>query len=195
MKKFLLSLACVSAMAWSASAAEVTFDFSAQGYANAQEVLSIKVNDEISATLTKGSNNNTPKYYTTGNALRLYSGNTFELTSTNGNITKVVFTMGSSNPFNAAATATPGALDVATATWTGDAKTFTITNGSGSGHARVEKMTITYGGTGVTSPPKALSHSLTRHSHRVFPPTGQMSRCQVTNSGIRHHSTTTATQP
>ena len=61
MKKFLLSLACVSAMAWSASAAEVTFDFSAQGYANAQEVLSIKVNDEISATLTKGSNHNTPK--------------------------------------------------------------------------------------------------------------------------------------
>lgn len=157
MKKFLLSLACVSAMAWSASAAEVTFDFSAQGYANAQEVLSIKVNDEISATLTKGSNNNTPKYYTTGNALRLYSGNTFELTSTNGNITKVVFTMGSSNPFNAAATATPGALDVATATWTGDAKTFTITNGSGSGHARVEKMTITYGGTGgggEVTPPK-----------------------------------------
>ena len=155
MKKFLLSLACVSAMAWSASAAEVTFDFSAQGYADAQEVLSIKVNDEISATLTKGSNNNTPKYYTNGNALRLYAGNTFELTSTNGNITKVVFTMGSNNPFNAAATATPGALDVTTATWTGDAKTFTITNGSGKGHARVEKMTITYGGTGggeVTPP-------------------------------------------
>ena len=142
-------------MAWSASAAEVTFDFSAQGYADAQEVLSIKVNDEISATLTKGSNNNTPKYYTNGNALRLYAGNTFELTSTNGNITKVVFTMGSNNPFNAAATATPGALDVTTATWTGDAKTFTITNGSGKGHARVEKMTITYGGTGggeVTPP-------------------------------------------
>ena len=148
MKKFLLSLACVSAMAWSASAAEVTFDFSAQGYANAQEVLSIKVNDEITATLTKGSNNNTPKYYTTGNALRLYAGNTFQLTSSNGNITKVVFTTDSSNPFNAAATAEPGALDVATSTWTGDAKSFTITNGSGKGHARIEKMTITYGGTG-----------------------------------------------
>ncbi len=135
-------------MAWSASAAEVTFDFSAQGYANAQEVLSIKVNDEITATLTKGSNNNTPKYYTTGNALRLYAGNTFQLTSSNGNITKVVFTTDSSNPFNAAATAEPGALDVATSTWTGDAKSFTITNGSGKGHARIEKMTITYGGTG-----------------------------------------------
>ncbi len=135
-------------MAWSASAAEVTFDFSAQGYANAQEVLSIKVNDEITATLTKGSNNNTPKYYTTGNALRLYAGNTFQLTSSNGNITKVVFTTDSSNPFNAAATAEPGALDVATSPWTGDAKSFTITNGSGKGHARIEKMTITYGGTG-----------------------------------------------
>lgn len=137
-------------MAWSASAAEVTFDFTAQGYTTQQEISTVKINDDITATFDKGSNRNVPKYYTSGTpALRLYAGSTVELTNANGVITKVVFNVGKDNPFDATATATPGTFDVATATWTGDAKSLKITNGTGtSGHVKIISLTVTYGGTG-----------------------------------------------
>ena len=74
MKKFLLTLIClIGAIAINAqNTASVTFKN--LGYGNAAEVKSVKVNDHINITFDKGSNSNTPKYYTSGNAIRVYGG-------------------------------------------------------------------------------------------------------------------------
>ena len=53
-------------MGFAANADVVSFETSKGGYNNAAEVSEIKMNDEISITLEKGSNSNAPKYYSTG---------------------------------------------------------------------------------------------------------------------------------
>ena len=55
--------------------AEVTIDFSAMSYDDAQEVTSVE-QDGITVTFDKGTNKNTPKYYANGTAVRVYGGGT-----------------------------------------------------------------------------------------------------------------------
>ena len=156
MKKFLLSLFSLLAVAGMATANTATVTFKDLGYANAEDVTTVKVNDDITLLFDKGSNSNQSKYYNTGNAVRMYGGNTLEVNGAEGvTITEAVFTVGSSNKFNDASTVSAGAFDVATATWTGDANSFTLTNGGATGHARIESITFTYtGGTGGSTDPE-----------------------------------------
>ena len=120
----------------------VSIDFSAQGYANAQEVSSIKVGD-ITITLDKGTNSNTPKYYNTGAAVRLYGSNTFTVTSSGKAIEKIELTFGSgdtgetNNPF------TCDSGSYSSPTWTGSASSVTFTVGGTKGHRRVAKIVVT----------------------------------------------------
>ena len=60
-------------------AQEVTYVFSEQGYENAQAIGNGTMNDVISFTTDKGSNNNAPKYYTGGAAARFYADNSMTL--------------------------------------------------------------------------------------------------------------------
>ena len=120
----------------------VSIDFSAQGYANAQEVSSIKVGD-ITITLDKGTNSNTPKYYNTGAAVRLYGSNTFTVTSSGKAIEKIELTFGSGD---AGETGNPFTCDsgsYSSPTWTGSASSVTFTVGGTKGHRRVGKIVVT----------------------------------------------------
>ena len=121
------------------------FDFSTQGYSNAEELTEVKVNDYITLYFSIGSNaSNNPKYYTTGKAARLYGGNTLNVKGTNAVVTSVSFTTPDSYKLHEKSTASKGTLDVAGQTWTGQTKSVTFTQGGTTGHARVQKLEITY---------------------------------------------------
>lgn len=134
---------------------DVTIVWADQGYENAQDLTTF-TQDGITYSFSAGSNSNAPKYYVTGTAIRLYGGNSMTLSVPEGTLmTQVVFTVGSSNPFNAASTASVGTFNVENATWTSTAgaQSVTFTQGGASGHVRIEKMVITLvSGTGGETP-------------------------------------------
>ena len=147
MKYKLLRLSLLSMLAMFfgglAYAQDETIDFSALGYDNAAEVTTVQGTD-VTLTFDKGTNNNTPKYYTTGTAVRMYGGNTLTVSSSTKTIEKVVFTFSSSSNNLNDPTVDEGSYDSETSTWTGSASEFTITRGGTSGHARIQKMEFYY---------------------------------------------------
>jgi len=137
----------VSGSAW---AGEETIIFSEQGYENAEEVVAVEATN-FSVTFDKGTNNNNaPKYYTTGAAVRAYGGNTFTVSS-DYTITKIALTFASGEGTNAITT------DDGTFTspnWTGSASSVTFTIGGASGHRRIQSITVTYDEGGIPTPAK-----------------------------------------
>ena len=120
----------------------VTIDLSG-GYDNAEEYTGEVVGD-ITVTVDSGSNSNSPKFYTTGSAVRFYGDNSFTLESSGNNIIKVEFEFGSGdggdggdNPL------LPDTGDYADGIWTGSASAVTFTIGGTKGHRRISTMIIT----------------------------------------------------
>ncbi len=126
---------------------DVTFNFSEMGYANAAEVAEVE-NEPVKVTFDKGSNNNTPKYYTSGTSIRMYGGNTMTVSVPDGYyISKIVFTTGTGDyAFNSESSASSGTFSVSDNTWTADEEvnSVTITQGGSKGHVRIVSMTVTY---------------------------------------------------
>ena len=150
MKKILLSLIClISAIAINAETT-VSITFKDQGYANAQEIKSVTLDDNIKVTFDKGSNSNASKYYNTGTAIRVYGGNKVTIAGVDNGVTisKVYFKVGSSNKLNSASTVTAGTLnnmtDVKPFISDINSNTVTLTQGGTSGHARIESMEVVY---------------------------------------------------
>lgn len=125
----------------------ISWDASAQGYENAQDVAAIDFGGGFTATLDGGGNTNTPKYYTSGTALRMYAKNSMTLKGTA--IKKVVFTFKDKNVLEANVGTL--AIDGMTGTWTGNADeiVFTVTDGSGN-QARIQKIEIEGAAAGLT---------------------------------------------
>ena len=156
MKKFLLSIFCMLSLVSFATAEEATVTFSQMGYSNAEDVTSVAIDENITATFNKGTNSNGPKYYNTGAALRLYGGGTMTITAANGAIiNSVSFTINvdSSKPTNgsvhAESSVTAGTLTIgnaSTATTITDinASEVTYTQGGTSGHVRFVTLTVNY---------------------------------------------------
>lgn len=120
---------------------EETITFSENGYANGEEVTEVKGTD-CTITFDNGTNNNNaPKYYTSGTAVRAYGGNTFTVSSDN-RITKIELTFGSSGDGSNTITADNGTYE--DGIWTGDAKSVTFTIGGTSGNRRIASIAVTY---------------------------------------------------
>lgn len=130
---FLLLL--VAGVTW---AADESVTFSQQGYSNG-EAVETYTGTNFSIAFDKGSNNNAPKYYTTGTAIRAYGGNTFTVTSED-NITQIVISFASGEGSNAI-TADVGTYS--NGTWTGSAKSVKFTVGGTSGHRRLSAFAVT----------------------------------------------------
>lgn len=143
MKKFYL-LMMFALLGMVANAAEVTFVFSEMGFANQQEITTITSNDgSVVLTFDKGSNSNTPKYYTSGNAIRVYGGSTMTVASTNGqNITNIDFNVTFDKETN---NLTASVGDYADKKWTGNASEITFTTTGTSGHTKYVSLTVTVG--------------------------------------------------
>lgn len=128
------------------NALDVTFDFPKKEYSNAQEITTVE-EAPVTLTFATGTSTNSPKYYTTGTAIRLYGGNALTIKVANGYVlTAIEFTTDSSNgTFNSGSTASNGTLSGLN--WTAGAEPtneVVITNGGSSGHIRIQTITVHY---------------------------------------------------
>ena len=140
MKKLiaLFALAMLTMTAWAAKT--VTLDFTLQGYDNQHEVSELTI-DGVTVAFDKGTNSITPKYYTSGNAVRLYAGGTLTVSAAEA-ITGITFTYGSSDGSNEL-TCDVGTFE--SPTWTGEANEVIFTVGGTSGNRRFSKVEVTLG--------------------------------------------------
>lgn len=115
----------------------VTIDLTAQGYENAQEVAMVE-SGSVVVTFDKGTGSNTPKYYTSGNAVRVYANGTVTVSNTQA-ISEISFEFGYGDGTNEITTET-GSFDGTT--WTGSAASVTFTVNGTSGHRRIAKITV-----------------------------------------------------
>jgi len=123
------------------SAEEVTLDFSVKGYDNAAEMTTVE-QDGVTVTFDKGTNSsNSPKYYNTGTAVRLYYGNTMTVSSTR-NILSIAITFGTDDKTNEIITDCGTFADK---TWTGSATAVKFSVGGTSGQRRIKALTIILG--------------------------------------------------
>ncbi|MBO4871040.1 MAG: carboxypeptidase regulatory-like domain-containing protein [Muribaculaceae bacterium] len=135
MKKF-FSLLMMALLALAAGAETAEFDLTT-GFTNQQDVSTV-TKDGVTLTFDKGANSNTPKWYTSGSAVRLYGGGTLTITAVG--ISKVEFTFnGDSNLSSDLGTYSVG-------TWTGEANSIVFTQGGTSGHVKIQKVVVTYAG-------------------------------------------------
>lgn len=117
----------------------VVIDLSKQNFKNNQEIKEV-TSDPVSLSFNKGSNTNSPKYYTTGTAVRLYGGNTMTVSSSK-TIVKVELTFATGENNN---TITTDSETYSNGTWTGESNSIKFTVGGKSGHRRVQKVSVTY---------------------------------------------------
>ncbi len=96
-------------------------------------------------TITFAGGDNDGKYYTTGAGIRTYGGGSITVSSTcDNNISSIEFTWSSSSNAAASNVVAGYTLNNSTGVWSGDAKTVTLTRPSGSGHWRLQSVTVTY---------------------------------------------------
>jgi len=117
-----------------------TITFSEKGYSNG-EVIETVTGNNFTLTFDKGTNsNNSPKYYTTGSAIRCYGGNYFTVSSSS-TITTIKLTFATGEGSNAITT-DQGTYE--SGTWTGSANSIKFTINGTSGHRRIASITVTY---------------------------------------------------
>ena len=151
--KFLLIFAALAMALPPAWAETETVVFSEQGYTNGQ-AMSTYTGDNFSILFDEGTGNNGPKYYTSGEAIRLYGGN-YMVVSSDYVITEIVITFGSSDGSNGI-TASVGTYDKSSGTWTGGGteKSVKFTVSGTSGNRRIAAVSVTYDSGGSTPNPK-----------------------------------------
>ena len=120
------------------SAAEVTIDFSAQGYENAQLLTTVE-QDGVTYTFDQGTGSTAPAYYNSGYAARVYAGGSLTVSAAK-TITGIAFTFGSGDGTNEI---TVDAGSYADGTWTGSATSVKFSVGGTSKHRRIQKITVT----------------------------------------------------
>lgn len=124
-------------------------DFSAQGYENGQAITAY-AGENFTVTFDKGTNQNSPKYYNDGTAIRVYGGGYFIVSSTTKTISKIELTFGSGDKTNEITT------DVATYSngiWEGTASSVKFTVSGTSGHRRIKAINVTLSGETPPEPP------------------------------------------
>ena len=136
--------------AW-AETASITF--SEKGLTNGVQYLEPFTID-ANTTITFAGGDNDGKYYTTGSGMRTYGGGTVTIACANGIISEISFTWsGTNNTYKPTDdVATPAGYSTSTGKWTGSASSVTLTRPSGSGHWRLQKVTVTYETAGGSEP-------------------------------------------
>ena len=103
------------------------------------EELTIETNATV--TYNKGTNNNECKYFTTGSAIRVYSGGNFVVSAPSA-ITSITVSFGSGDGSN---TITADVGTYSNGNWTGSSNSVTFSVGGTSGHRRIAGISVTYG--------------------------------------------------
>ena len=123
-----------------------SFDFSKQSYSNEQIITTVPLNDSnVSVVCNDNGQTNVPKYFTSGSALRIYTGNSITFATKSGSNAKIVrieftFATGSGSGNY------PSALSTITNTysngvWSGDASSIEFTL---SAQSRIVSFVVSY---------------------------------------------------
>lgn len=116
----------------------VLFDFTSQGYSNSEKINSLTLSG-VSVSFSKGTNtNNAPAYYTSGNSVRIYGGNTFTISSSS-KISQITFTFATGGNDNLIIESC-GKLQ--NNIWTGDTNEVTFTIDGTSGQRRIKEINV-----------------------------------------------------
>lgn len=110
---------------------------SSLGVENGTEITTL-TKDGITLTFDKGTNNNAPKYYSTGDAVRVYGGGT--VTVSGAKMSKIEISFSSGEGSNEITASTGSYAD---GVWQGDADSVVFTVGGTSGHRRFAKIVVT----------------------------------------------------
>lgn len=97
--------------------------------------------DDSNITVTFAGGGNDGKYYDTGSGIRTYGGGSFTVATASGKITAATFTWDGNNK------PSTNVADVGTysdGSWSGEASSFTLTRPSGSGHWRLQSISVIY---------------------------------------------------
>ena len=115
---------------------EASIVFKNEGYANQEAIDTFDIGSNISGSTVGG------KYYTTGQALRIYGGKSMLISAKAGYIiTKIVLTFSTGEDSNTIST---DVGNYANGTWTGENTSVTFTIGGTSGHRRIASITVFY---------------------------------------------------
>ena len=100
--------------------------------------------DGGSFTVTFAGGSNDGKYYTTGQAIRVYGNGTMTVAAKSGNLTKVIVTFAEGDTYRptSADIVDNGSFDPGTGVWTGSSPTVKFTRPEGTGHWRVQKVGV-----------------------------------------------------
>lgn len=128
--------------------ANATWVAAEQEYENAQDITEFDIDEFTTGSMDIGSNSqNAPKYYTTGEAVRMYAGNSLTITTDEAHIIeKIKFNMtGSAKQMQLATDKGEYSYENAVGTWTGEEKeiVFTVPEGSGN-QARIVSIELWY---------------------------------------------------
>lgn len=123
---------------------EVTWIASEQGYTNGVQYTSATVDENISLAFGDGTNDG--KYYDTGTGIRLYANGKLTVSASNGSTISKIVIKYPAQEYAGEFSASTGtySLSTSTGTWTGTANSVVLTNKATSGHARIQKITVTY---------------------------------------------------
>ncbi len=121
-----------------------TFDLTT-GWENAQEVTDVlSPGKNVKLVFAQGTNdNNAPKYYTNGTAVRTYEGNTLNVSAGGKYITKIEFVYGDTNVLSSENFGEQGKYVAAEKTWYGTNETNVAV--AISGKVRFQSVKVTFG--------------------------------------------------
>ena len=121
-----------------------TIVFGELGLSDATQYLDPFVSGDMSVTFSGGANDG--KYYNTGSAIRIYGDGSVTVSSAL-EIVKIEYFYSNDKCPTASdfAGVDTGEYDLATHTWTGSAQSVKLTRATGSGHWRLNKVTVFYG--------------------------------------------------
>ena len=113
------------------------------GYENGEEVTTVSIDENVTVTFDKGNGSSTPKWYSTGSAVRVYAQNTMTVSvnSSKITITGVEFTFGSDDSSNSI---TPDVGTFTSPSWSGETKEVVFTIGGTKGNRRIAGISVTY---------------------------------------------------
>lgn len=122
-----------------------TIDLTQQGFKNGDKV-SVVNGTDIKLEFSKANGSTDPKYYDSGSSVRMYKNNTLTISSTTKKISKIKFTLDTSDTDAGAPAAKSfniGSYDVSNNTWSGNASKVILTQNTSKKQIRIKKLEIT----------------------------------------------------
>ena len=113
-------------------------------------------------TVTFSGGSNDGKYYNTGQGIRVYGDGKMTIAAKSGNLTQIEVTFDGTNKPESDDVVDTGSFNADTGIWTGKASEVTFTRPSGTGHWRVQAISVSIeGGSGVEKKAPEMAFSPT----------------------------------